>query len=84
MQTAIRNEFARRRHQVPIPTELQWHPDKPQFTIRSQWMSVVVNFTDLRLVVDVELSLTAKIFATQENRNRAVEIIESIANDLGL
>ena len=84
IQTAIRTEFARRRHEVPIPTELHWHPEKPQFTIHSKWMSVVVNYTELLLVVDVELSLAAKMFATQENRNRAVQIIESIANELGL
>jgi hypothetical protein len=83
-RTAIHNEFARRKHQVPILTELHWHAEKPQFTIRSKWMSVVVNFTDLLLVVDIELSLTAKMLATEENRNRAVQIIESIADDLGL
>jgi len=63
---------------------LQWHPEKPQFTIRSKWLSFIVHFTHLDLVVDVELSVTAKMFATEANRKHAVRFIESIANDLGL
>src|SRR5208337_5652565 len=38
-RAAIANEYSRRRHEIPVPTELQWHPDKPQFTIRAQWLS---------------------------------------------
>jgi hypothetical protein len=57
---------------------------KPQFTIRSKWLSFIADFTDLDLVVDAEHSLAARAFATQENRKRAVRYIESIANDLGL
>jgi hypothetical protein len=57
---------------------------RPQFTIRSQWLSFIVNFAHPDLVVDVELSLAAKVFATQENRTHAVRFVESIANDLGL
>jgi hypothetical protein len=81
---AIDGEFARRRHQIPVATEFQWHHEKQQFTIRSKWLSFIVHFTDLDLVVDVELSLAAKMLATQENRKRAVRFIESIAKDLGL
>ena len=67
-----------------MPTELQWHPDKPQFTIRAQWLSFVVRFTHDILEVDAELSLAAKTFATQTHRQNAVLIIDSIATDLGL
>jgi hypothetical protein len=74
----------RRRYQIPVPTEIQWHPEKPQFTIRSKWLSFIVNFTHPDLLVDVELSLVAKLVATQENRKHAVRFIESITNDLGL
>jgi hypothetical protein len=81
---AISNEFARHRHEIPVPTELQWHEEKPQFTIRSKWLSFVVQFTHEDLVVDAELSLAAKMFATQENRRHAVRLIESVANNLGL
>ena len=81
---AIDNEFSRRRHEIPIPTELKWHPEKPQFTIRAQWLSFVVRFTPERLEVDAELSLAAKAFATHKHRQKAVRFIDSIATDLGL
>jgi hypothetical protein len=83
-RAAINTEFSRRRHEIPIPTELHWHRDKPQFTIRSKWLSFVVHFTPENLVVDAEMSLAAKVLATKENRENAVRFIESIANDLGL
>ena len=81
---SIANEYSRRRHEIPVPTELHWHPDKPQFTIRAQWLSFVVRFTHDILEVDAELSLAAKTFATQKHRQNAVRFIDSIANDLGL
>jgi hypothetical protein len=67
-----------------VPTELKWHPEKPQFTIRAQWVSFVVRFTPDLLEVDAQLSLAAKAFATQKHRQNAVGIIDSIATDLGL
>ena len=68
------SEFSRRRHEIPVPTELHWHADKPQFTIRSNWLSFIVGFTPDRLVVDAELSLAAKMLATDENRKHAVAV----------
>ena len=73
-----------RRNEIPIATDFRWHPEKPQFTIGSPWLNFIVHFTPENLVVDAELTLTAKMFATQENRRLAVQFIESIANDLGL
>jgi hypothetical protein len=67
-----------------MATELHWHEEKPQFTIRSKLMSLVVHFTAEALVVDAELTLAAKLLATQKNREIAVKFIDSIANDLGL
>lgn len=64
--------------------ELHWHHEKPQFTIRSQWLSFIVHFTPELLVVDAELSLAAKVMATQENRATAVRFIDSLATELGL
>jgi hypothetical protein len=79
---AIESEYKRRRHEIPIPTELKWHATHPQFTIRS---SLLVNFTaDKRLVVDAELSMAARLMASDANRKQAVQFIESIAVDLGL
>jgi hypothetical protein len=82
---AIDVEFQRRRHEIPIPTELKWHKTHPQFTISSTLLSFIVNFTtDERMVVDAELSFAARMIATDANRRQAVAFIESIAVDLGL
>jgi hypothetical protein len=82
---AIEGEYRKRKHEIPVPTELRWHATHPQFTIRSSLMSFVVNFTaDERLVVDAELSLAARMLASDANRKQAVKFIESIAGDLGL
>lgn len=61
-----------------------WHGQEPRFTIRSKYLSFIVCFTQESLVVDAELSLAAKMLATKENRENAVQFIDSIANDLGL
>jgi hypothetical protein len=82
---AIDAEYHRRRHEIPIPTEIRWHATHPQFTIRSAMLSFIVNFTaDERMVVDAELSLAARLLASDANRKQAVAFIESIAADLGL
>jgi hypothetical protein len=81
---AITSEYQRRRHEIPIPTELHWHAEAPQFSIRSKWATFDVSLAHARLVVDAELTLAAKMLATKENRQTAVQFIESIANDLGL
>ena len=82
---AIDTEYHRRRHEIPIPTEMSWHATDPRFTIRSPLLSFIVNFTtDDRMVVDAELSLAARMLASAANRKQAVQFIESIAVDLGL
>lgn len=82
---AIDSAYERRRHEIPIPTELHWHATHPQFTIRSTLLSFIVNFTsDERLIVDAELSLVARMMASDAHRKQAVQFIESIACDLGL
>ncbi len=67
-----------------MPAELQWHDEKPQFMIRSEWLSFIVRFTHEDLVVDAELTLAAKMLATRKHREDAVKIIESVAEGLGL
>ena len=84
MREAISSEFSRRRHEIPVPAELLWHQEKSQFMIRSEWLSFIVHFTQEDLVVDAELSLAAKMFATRRHREDAVKIIESVADNLGL
>ena len=44
-RAAIHSEFRRRRRSDPVPAELSWHVAKPELTIRSQWISFVVNFS---------------------------------------
>ena len=81
---AIRGEFERRRHEIPVQAELLDHPSKPEMTIKTKWLSFIVQFHKERLTVNAELSLAAKMLATNENRRVAVAFIDSIANDLNL
>jgi hypothetical protein len=80
----IHSEFRRRRDQIPVPAELSWHVAKPELTIRSPWISFIVQFSRERMVVSAELSLAAKMVATDANRRQAVRFIESVADDLNL
>ena len=70
-RAAIASKYSRRRHEIPVPTELQW-------------LFFVVRFTHEMLAADAELALAAKAFATQTHRQDAVRFIDSIVNDLGL
>src|SRR4051794_21033091 len=81
---AIDSAYTLRRHEIPMETELHWHPSQPRFTIRSKLLSFVVHFTADDLVVDAELTLAAKMFATDAHRKQAVTFIESIAKELNL
>jgi hypothetical protein len=81
---AISLEFSKRRHQIPMPTELHWHESSPRFTIKGPWLSFVVHFTAEVLIVNAELTLAAKLLATEEHRRQAVQFIELMANDLNL
>jgi hypothetical protein len=83
-RAAIHSEFRRWRDQIPMPTELTWNAAIPELTIRSRWISFIVHFTHEHLVVNAELSLAAKMFATEENRRHAIRFIENVANDLNL
>ncbi len=63
---------------------MHWHPARPAFTLKSRWMSFHGNFTAEKLVVDAELSLTAKMMATDAHRSQAVRFLDSMADELGL
>jgi len=67
-----------------MPTELRWHPELPQFTIKAPMLSFIVRFGPEEMRVDAELSLAAKAFATQRHRAKAVDFIESIVMSIGL
>ena len=81
---AIRSEFHRRKHEIPVAAELLEHPARPEMTIKTKWLSFVVQFSQETMRVDAELSLAARMLATNENRRVAVQFIDSIANDLNL
>ena len=81
---AIESEFLRRRDEIPIATEFRWHAVDPEFTIKSSWASLIVRFTEETLVVQAELSLAARMLVTDAHRQRVVQFIDSMVNDLGL
>ncbi len=81
---AINSELNRRREELPVPTQVAWSESKPEVTIRSQWLAVIVQFTEKHMVVKAELSLAARMLLTPQNRREAVRIIESVADELNL
>ncbi len=83
-RAAIQEALKGRRHESLTPTEVSWRDDRPELVIRSKWISFIVRFTHERMVVDAELSLAAKMLATDANRRQAVQFIESVAVDLDL
>lgn len=80
----VRSEYYRRKHEIPVPTELLDDPTRPELTIKSKWLSFIVQFNRETMRVDAELSLAARLLATAENRRVAVQFIDQIANDLNL
>lgn len=84
IKRAIDAEFQRRRHEIPVPVRLTWGQDRPSFRLASPWASFSVSFADDRLIVDAQLSLAAKMLATEKNRRSVIEIINSIADELQL
>lgn len=83
LKQAVETEVGRRIHDLPVRSEAHWHATRPELTIKSHWLSLIVSFQD-NLVVNAELSLAAKMMITDENRKQAVAMIESIADGLGL
>jgi hypothetical protein len=81
----VRSEYRKRRHEIPIDSELVLHPSQPErMTIRTRWLSFIIQFHKEKLTVDAELSLAAKLMATEQNRRLAIRFIDSIADDLDL
>ena len=84
LREAIDSAYQRRKHEIPVATELHWHASKPEFSIRSSWMSFNVGYTPERLTVEAELSMAARLMVTDAHRKQAVAVIDSIADELGL
>ena len=68
---------------MPMPTELSWQRGKPELTIRCQWISFIVNFTESAWS-STPSSHSPPRCSTTENRRHAVQLIENVANDLEL
>jgi hypothetical protein len=83
-RSAISSLFQRRKHEIPIPAKLEWHTTRPELIIRSSWISFLVQFHADHMVVLAELSMAARLFATDENRRRVVQYINALADELNL
>jgi len=81
---ALRDEFLRRKHEIPVASELVENRHKPEMTIKTKWLSFIIHFTEETMRVDAELSLAARMLATQSNRRTAVQFIDSIVDSLDL
>src|SRR5262245_5864332 len=75
--------YHRKRHELPLPTELHWHPVEPRFTVASRWASVFASFAPDQLVVDAELTLPARMLITPAHRRDAVRLLDNLLDDLG-
>lgn len=83
-RTGFEAEYHRRKHLIPTPTEFAWDHDRSGFSVRSRWASLFVRFGTDRMVVDADLSLAARMMATDQHRRAAVAFLDGIAADLGL
>jgi hypothetical protein len=84
LREAIDRVVARRRHELPLPAQFEWHATDPVLTIKSPLLSFIVSFAPERLTVDAEMSFAARLLATAANRKEAVKFFESIATELDL
>jgi hypothetical protein len=84
LREAINREAVKRRHEIPVPTEFEWHATNPVLKIKSYLMSFTVSFTPEKLTVFAELSLAAKMLLTEAKRKQAVQFFDAIAKDLDL
>jgi hypothetical protein len=84
IRNAIEAELERRRPEVPVPFELTWKQGKQSLAIASKWFTFLVHFANDRMVVDAELSLAARMFATEQNRKELIALIVEVADELKL
>jgi hypothetical protein len=75
---------ARRRHELPVPTQFEWHATDPVLTIKSSLLSFIVSFAKERFTVDARMSLAARLFATDAKKKQAAKFFETIAEELDL
>jgi hypothetical protein len=84
VRDAIDALVTRRRHELPVPAEFEWHATDPVLTIRSSLLSFIVSFAAERFTVDAQMSLAARLFATDAYKKQAAQFFETIARELDL
>ena len=84
LREAINRVAARRREELPLPADFEWHATDPVFTIKSALLSFIVSFAPEKFTVDAKMSLAGKMLATASNRKKAVHFFETIAEELDL
>jgi|GEM_PF-1306358 len=81
----LRSEYHKRRNGLGVASELIDHPGDPhRLTIKSRWASLDVRFHNQMMIVDAQLSLAARLLATDHNRRRVVRFIDDLADELDL
>ncbi|MDR3639562.1 MAG: heavy metal translocating P-type ATPase [Isosphaeraceae bacterium] len=84
LRDAILHEATRRRRDIPMSAEFEWHATDPVLTVKSPTMSMTVSFTPDRMAVHAKMSLAARALATRGNKQKAVQMIEEVAGKFGL
>ncbi len=84
VRAGLDRAVAARRSQFPMITGADWHPSRPELTIRTPIVSFVVRFADGAARVDAEMTLAGKLLASDANRRLAIRFIEEIAVEVGL
>jgi hypothetical protein len=88
LDDGLRDELSREAYErcraSGIPAQFGWHEEGSVFSVQTPLASFHAWFTSETVRVWAELSLAARLFATESNRRRAVATIEAIADRLGL
>ncbi len=84
MRKEILVEIDRRRDELDVDFDAIWSDGEPVLTVDSRMFMLTVVFQEKRYRVYAKLSLAARMFARDRERERAVEFIDSIARDLDL
>ena len=84
LRRLILDAVSGRREQLPLAAEFEWHPVEPVLMVKSKLLPLHVAFDPGRMTVHAKLSLAARMLATEGNRQRAIRLIEEIADELDL
>jgi len=65
-------------------TKQEWHAKEPILTITSQFMTLIISFTDTKVTVEAEYGWTARLLMTEANRKQGREMAAKIAEEAEL